>query len=144
MRSRSRFPFTGESDEIKKTQGAELLSGSFVVSGQCYARLTHVGMDSYISKLSLEAQSMERTEQSEMIRSINQLVKWVGLAIIPIGMILFWQSYFYNDETIARSVTAAVAAVIGMIPEGLYLLATIALALGTIPGWRPKRCFCTI
>ena len=123
---------TGESDEIKKTQGAELLSGSFVVSGQCYARLTHVGMDSYISKLSLEAKSMERTEQSEMIRSINQLVKWVGLAIIPIGMILFWQSYFYNDETIARSVTAAVAAVIGMIPEGLYLLATIALALGTI------------
>ena len=123
---------TGESDEIKKTCGAELLSGSFVVSGQCYARLTHVGMDSYISKLSLEAKSMERTEQSEMIRSINQLVKWVGIAIIPIGIVLFSQSYFYNGETIARSVTATVAAVIGMIPEGLYLLATIALALGTI------------
>lgn len=123
---------TGESDEIKKMQGAELLSGSFVVSGQCYARLTHVGMDSYISKLSLEAKSMERTEQSEMIRSINQLVKWVGIAIIPIGIVLFSQSYFFNGETIARSVTATVAAVIGMIPEGLYLLATIALALGTI------------
>ena len=123
---------TGESDEINKTQGDELLSGSFVVSGQCYARLTHVGMDSYISKLSLEAKSMERTEQSEMIRSINQLVKWVGIAIIPIGIVLFSQSYFFNGETIARSVTATVAAVIGMIPEGLYLLATIALALGTI------------
>ena len=123
---------TGESDEINKTQGDELLSGSFVVSGQCYARLTHGGMDSYISKLSLEAKSMERTEQSEMIRSINQLVKWVGIAIIPIGIVLFSQSYFFNGETIARSVTATVAAVIGMIPEGLYLLATIALALGTI------------
>ena len=123
---------TGESDEINKTQGDELLSGSFVVSGQCHARLTHVGMDSYISKLSLEAKSMERTEQSEMIRSINQLVKWVGIAIIPIGIVLFSQSYFFNGETIARSVTATVAAVIGMIPEGLYLLATIALALGTI------------
>ena len=123
---------TGESDEIKKESGASLLSGSFVVSGECYAKLTHVGAESYISKLSMEAKAMERSEQSEMIRSINQLVKWVGIAIIPIGIILFAQSYFYNEETVARSVTAAVAAVIGMIPEGLYLLATVALALGTI------------
>ena len=123
---------TGESDEIKKEAGASLLSGSFVVSGECYAKLTHVGAESYISKLSMEAKAMERSEQSEMIRSINQLVKWVGIAIIPIGIILFSQSYFYNEETVARSVTAAVAAVIGMIPEGLYLLATVALALGTI------------
>lgn len=86
---------------------------------------------------------MERSEQSEMIRSINQLVKWVGIAIIPIGIILFAQSYFYNEETVARSVTAAVAAVIGMIPEGLYLLATVALALGTIR-LATKKFFCMI
>ncbi len=123
---------TGESDEIDKTQGDELLSGSFVVSGQCYARLTHVGMDSYISSYRWKPSPWNAQSNPEMIRSINQLVKWVGIAIIPIGIVLFSQSYFFNGETIARSVTATVAAVIGMIPEGPYLLATIALALGTI------------
>lgn len=71
-------------------------------------------------------------EQSEMIRSINQIVKWVGIVIIPIGLLLFYQSHFINHETIRRSVTATVAAIIGMIPEGLYLLTTIALALSTM------------
>ena len=123
---------TGEADEIEKNQGSHLLSGSFVVAGQCYARLEKVGEESYISRLSMEAKSMDRSEQSEMIRSINQIVKWVGIVIIPIGLILFNQGYFLNGESIKRSVTAAVAAVIGMIPEGLYLLTTIALALGTI------------
>lgn len=123
---------TGESDEIRKGQGDRLLSGSFVVAGEAYARLTQVGAASYIARLSKEAKTMERTEESEMIRSINLVVKWVGFIIIPVGLILFAQSYFYNEETIARSVTSAVAAVIGMIPEGLYLLTTIALALGTI------------
>lgn len=83
---------TGEADEVEKTEGGTLMSGSFVVSGECYARLEKVGNESYISKLSLEAKSMGGKEQSEMIRSINLIVKWVGIVIIPIGLILFWQS----------------------------------------------------
>ena len=83
---------TGEADEVEKTEGSTLMSGSFVVSGECYARLEKVGNESYISKLSLEAKSMGDKEQSEMIRSINLIVKWVGIVIIPIGLILFWQS----------------------------------------------------
>ena len=123
---------TGEADEVEKNPGDELFSGSFVVSGRCHAELTHVGNESYIAKLSQEAKTMGSGEQSEMIRSINQIVKWVGIVIIPIGLLLFYQSHFINHETIRRSVTATVAAIIGMIPEGLYLLTTIALALSTM------------
>lgn len=123
---------TGESDELTKTPGMHLLSGSFIVSGECYARLEKVGEDSYISRLTLEAKKMGSGEQSEMIRSINKLVKWVGIAIIPVGIILFVQSYVFNDESFRQSIVSMVAAVIGMIPEGLYLLTTVALAVSTI------------
>lgn len=129
---------TGEADEVEKTEGGTLMSGSFVVSGECYARLEKVGNESYISKLSLEAKSMGGKEQSEMIRSINLIVKWVGIVIIPIGLILFWQSHFVNGESITKSVTSTVAAIIGMIPEGLYLLTTVALALSTMKLARKK------
>ena len=129
---------TGEADEVEKTEGSTLMSGSFVVSGECCARLEKVGNESYISKLSLEAKSMGDKEQSEMIRSINLIVKWVGIVIIPIGLILFWQSHFVNGESITKSVTSTVAAIIGMIPEGLYLLTTVALALSTMKLARKK------
>lgn len=129
---------TGEADEVEKTEGSTLMSGSFVVSGECYARLEKVGNESYISKLSLEAKSMGGKEQSEMIRSINLIVKWVGIVIIPIGLILFWQSHFVNGESITKSVTSTVAAILGMIPEGLYLLTTVALALSTMKLARKK------
>lgn len=129
---------TGEADEVEKTEGSTLMSGSFVVSGECYARLEKVGNESYISKLSLEAKSMGGKEQSEMIRSINLIVKWVGIVIIPIGLILFWQSHFVNGVSITKSVTSTVAAIIGMIPEGLYLLTTVALALSTMKLARKK------
>ena len=123
---------TGESDEIKKKSGDGLMSGSFVVSGQCYAKLEKVGNESYISKLTAQAKAMGDGEQSEMIRYINKLVKWVGIIIIPVGIILFCQAYIMNGETFKKSVVSMVAAVLGMIPEGLYLLTTVALALSTI------------
>ena len=123
---------TGESDEIKKASGDNLMSGSFVVSGQCYAKLEKVGNESYISKLTAQAKAMGEGEQSEMIHYINKLVKWVGIIIIPVGAILFCQAYLFNHETFGKSVVSMVAAVLGMIPEGLYLLTTVALALSTI------------
>ena len=84
---------TGESDEITKRKGDQLMSGSFIVSGQCHARLDKVGKDSYISRLTLEAKEMQSGEQSEMIRSLDKLVKFVGIAIIPIGLMLFIQAF---------------------------------------------------
>ncbi len=123
---------TGEADEISKKPGDELLSGSFIVSGCCKARLDRVGADSYISKLTLEAKAMNREEQSEMIRSLDRLVKFVGILIIPISILLFSQQYFINEQSFRGSVTATVAAVIGMIPEGLYLLASVAMAVSAM------------
>ena len=123
---------TGESDEIRKEPGSRLMSGSFVVSGQCYARLERVGNDSYISRLTAEAKQMGDGEPSEMIRSVNQLIKWVGVIIIPVGAVLFSQAYFMNHETFQKSIISMVAAVTGMIPEGLYLLTTMALVMGTV------------
>ena len=123
---------TGESDEITKHAGDQLMSGSFIISGQCHARLDKVGEDSYISKLTLEAKEMQNGEQSEMIRSLDKLVKCVGVAIIPIGIVLVAQSLVFQNASFHSSITSMVAAVIGMIPEGLYLLASVALAVSSI------------
>ncbi|MCB6308837.1 cation-translocating P-type ATPase [Mediterraneibacter glycyrrhizinilyticus] len=123
---------TGEADEITKRKGDLLMSGSFIVSGQCHARLDQVGEDSYISKLTIQAKEAQVGEQSEMIRSLDKLVKWVGIAIIPMGLILFAQAYFLQHDGFRESITSMVAAVIGMIPEGLYLLASVALAVSSI------------
>lgn len=123
---------TGEADEITKRKGDKLMSGSFIVSGQCHARLDRVGEDSYISKLTMQAKEMQSGEQSEMIRSLNKLVKCVGVAIIPIGLVLFSQAFFIQHDGFRESVTSMIAAVIGMIPEGLYLLASVALAVSSV------------
>lgn len=123
---------TGEADEITKRKGDKLMSGSLIVSGQCHARLDKVGEDSYISKLTLQAKAMQSKEQSEMIRSLDKLVKCVGVAIIPIGIVLFSQAFFIQHDGFRESVTSMIAAVIGMIPEGLYLLASVALAVSSI------------
>ena len=123
---------TGEADEIHKTKGCKLLSGSFVVSGKCYAKLTKVGAESYINQLTLEAKRTKKKEQSEIIRSLNIIVKIAGVAIIPIGAILFVQSYFGKSLDTKSSVQAMVASIIGMIPEGLYLLASVSLAISAM------------
>lgn len=123
---------TGEADEINKKSGDELMSGSFVVSGKCFAELTRVGQDSYISKLMLKAKKMPSSEQSEMVKSINKIVAFAGLIIIPVGILLFVQSFFIQGNSFAESVPSMVAALIGMIPEGLYLLLSITLGLSTI------------
>lgn len=123
---------TGEEDEILKKEKDELLSGSFIVSGSCYARLTKVGKDSYISKLTLQAKTIEKKEQSEIIRSLNKIVKLAGIVIIPIGLTLFIEQFVFGGETLKASVQAMVASVIGMIPEGLFLLASVTLALSAM------------
>ncbi len=123
---------TGEADEIAKAKGAALMSGSFVVSGECIGRLTKVGADSYISKLTLEAKAMKGKHQPEMIRSLDSLVKTIGIVIIPIGLMMFFRNWLGLGATVKESVVAMVAALVGMIPEGLYLLASIALVVSVM------------
>lgn len=123
---------TGEADEIVKKPSDNLMSGSFVVSGRCVAQLTRVGTESYISKLMLKAKKMDSKEQSEMVKSIDRIVKFAGLVIIPIGIALFVQSVYIQGNSFSESIPSMVAALIGMIPEGLYLLVSITLGLSTI------------
>ena len=123
---------TGEADELKKTVGDELMSGSFVVSGSVRARLTRVGKQSYVSRLTLESKKNNRLKQSEMMRALSSLVKWIGIVLVPIGAILAVKEIVWLDRSVEQGVTSTVGALVGMIPEGLYLLTSIALAAGVV------------
>ena len=129
---------TGEADEIVKENGAELMSGSYIVSGSCKARLTKVGAESYISQLTIQAKKVKKGEQSEMIRSLNKIVKFAGFIIIPIGAALFYNSYVIKEIDYTQSIRTTVASVIGMIPEGLFLLASVTLAISAMRLARQK------
>ena len=123
---------TGESVEIHKTPGSSLLSGSFIVSGECRARLEKVGEESFAAKLTLEAKAMKGGEKSEMLRVLGRIVAAAGIIIIPVGLALFAQQYWLGHRSFSESIVSMVAAVIGMIPEGLYLLTSVALAVSMI------------
>lgn len=123
---------TGEADPITKNKDDKLLSGSFVVSGKCRMRLDFVGADSYAARLAQQAREGEGVGRSEMMKSLDRLIRFIGFALIPIGVALFCNSYFVLEEGFAGSVTSMVAALIGMIPEGLYLLTTVALAVSVM------------
>ena len=123
---------TGEADEIKKIPGSELLSGSFIVSGECRARLTHVGADSYANRLTLEAKAARPPQQSEIMRSLTRLVQIIGIAVIPLGILMAVKEIAWLGRSVQDGVVATVASLIGMIPEGLYLLTSMALAAGVV------------
>ncbi len=123
---------TGEEEEILKYPGDRLLSGSFVVSGECKAVLENVGYESYAAKIMLEAKTSRRKQQSEMMRSLDELVKIIGFVIIPIGIIMYLESHYLLGNTIKDSVVAVIASLVGMIPEGLYLLASVALVVSVM------------
>ncbi len=123
---------TGEADEIVKKPGDQLLSGSFVVSGSCRARLTAVGADSFVSRLTLEAKQTGSQPQSEMMRSLTSLIKWIGFLVIPLGAVMFIKEYLWLKSPIADAVTSTVGSIVGMIPEGLYLLTSLALVASVI------------
>ncbi|MCR5149374.1 MAG: HAD-IC family P-type ATPase [Eubacterium sp.] len=119
---------TGESDEIEKEEGAPLMSGSFVVSGECLAKLTHVGADSYAAKLTSKAKEV-KNKKSEMIKDIETIIKFAGIVIIPVGILMVINSVVISGRTLEDGVVSMVGAVVGMIPEGLYLLLTVALTM---------------
>ena len=121
---------TGEADAIIKNPGDELKSGSFVISGRCKAQLTRVGSDSYAAKLAAEARSDVSSTSSEMMNSLTKLITVVGIALIPMGICLFIQEI--QTLPFRDSIEKTVAALIGMIPEGLYLLTSVAIAVGCL------------
>lgn len=122
---------TGESDLIEKEIGDTLLSGSFIVSGQAYARVIHVGAENYAVKITQEAK-VHKPIQSELVNSIRKVSKFTSWVIIPLGIILFVEAYWLRDAGIKTSVVASAAALLGMLPKGLVLLISIALTTGVI------------
>lgn len=123
---------TGESDEITKAESENLFSGSFIVSGSCTAILDKVGEDSFASRLTLEAKKKKKRSRSEMMKSLNRLIQCIGFLIIPLGLVIFYRSYKILDVGLQNAVVTTVAALVGMIPEGLYLLTSVALAVSVI------------
>lgn len=123
---------TGESDEITKGPGSPLLSGSFVVSGRCQAVLTHVGAESYASQLTNEAKKSKKSHLPGMMRSLNRLLLAIGILIVPIGGALYYRQTSLLGLSVREGVETTAAAVIGMIPEGLYLMVSLALAASVL------------
>ena len=123
---------TGEADAITKCPGDRMLSGSFVISGKCRLRLERVGADSYASRLMLAAKRESAPAKSEMMRSLDLLIRVIGVALIPIGILLFYNQYEVQQLGLRQSTISMVAALIGMIPEGLFLLTSVALAVSVV------------
>jgi cation-transporting ATPase E len=122
---------TGESDPVSKNEGDTLLSGAFLVSGTCRAKVEHIGKENYAIKITESAKYIKKPN-SEIMAWTNRIIKWIGFAIIPIGAALFYKQVFVSNQSYADSVVSTVAALIGMIPEGLVLLTSVVLAVGVI------------
>ena len=122
---------TGESDTIFKKKGDMLLSGSFIVSGKCLAKVKHIGEQNYTAKISSEAKYVKKVN-SEIMLSLNKIIKFLSFAIVPIGILLFFNQLKISGGNIEEAVVKSVAAVIGMIPEGLVLLTSTVLAISVI------------
>lgn len=122
---------TGESEPIAKRAGDALLSGSFVVSGRCRARVEHVGADNYASRLAADAKTYKK-HRSILLDSLNKIVKFTSIFVLPVGALLFLHAHFILDSGIADSVSSTAAAILGMMPKGLVLLTTASLVLGVI------------
>ena len=120
---------TGESDPIPKDIGDTVLSGSSVISGKCYVQVTHVGNESYATKLAQETKKM-RAVHSELVTSMQKVTKFTSFLIIPLGILLFVQAYFVRNNSIADAVVSSSAGLLGMLPKGLMLLISISLAVG--------------
>lgn len=122
---------TGESDSILKGKEDKLLSGSYIVSGKCYAIVEKVGDDNFANQI-VNATKQEKENNSELINSMKKVTKFTSWVIIPVGIILFVQAFFFREATVAQAVVASSAALLGMLPKGLVLLITIALESGVI------------
>lgn len=120
---------TGEEDSVEKSPGDPVHSGSFVITGRGRVELTAVGADCAAAKLSQEAKQNPRGKKSEMIRTLDRLILFIGITLVPVGCILFHQEFRVLQLGLKESTEGTVAALVGMIPEGLYLLTSVALAV---------------
>lgn len=122
---------SGEADPVYKTVGETILSGSFVVSGEAFAKASALGSESFSGKITKDAKYIKKPH-SEMMTAINRILKWIAICIVPVAALLFYNSILISGQSFERAVTSTVAALIGMIPEGLVLLSSVVLAVSAI------------
>lgn len=122
---------TGESDAVKKSADDTIYSGSFIISGSCYARVDKIGNDNYIQSIAMQAKKF-KSPNSSLYKDLNTIIKYIGIGIIPVGAIMFINNYISNGHVIEKAVTLTCGALTGMVPAGMFLLVTIALAVGVI------------
>ena len=123
---------TGEAKTIYKKEGDTLLSGSFIVSGSVISKVIHVGIDNYTSVISRDAKVMSKDVNSQIMKSLNKIVKYVSIALIPIGILLLLNQFSIDNNTTQSAIVSVVAALIGMIPEGLILLVSTVLSISVL------------
>lgn len=128
---------TGEADNLAKNPGDELFSGSFVTSGEACCQVIHVGKDNYAAQITSEAKEFKR-HNSELRNALNAILKVISIIIVPLGAMLFYKQFYLVGDSLRDSVVSTVAAVLGMIPEGLVLLTSVALTLGALTLARKK------
>ena len=122
---------TGESEPVLKQPGDHLLSGSFIISGNCHARVEHVGKDNYAAQITDNAKYVKKPN-SEIMRWTNRIIKYIGFTLIPVGIALFCKQVFISHQGFNDAIVGVVAALIGMIPEGLILLTSVVFAVSII------------
>lgn len=122
---------TGESDTILKKKEDKLLSGSYVVSGKCYAKIEKVGDDNFANQI-VNATKKHKKVNSELLNSMKKVTNFTSFVIIPAGVILFVQAYVFREVDLQQSVIATAAALLGMLPKGFVLLTSISLETGVI------------
>lgn len=122
---------TGESNAVPKAKGDWLISGSYIVEGRFKAQLVRVGSESYAARLTHSVRKVKRAK-SHLMQDMNRLIKYISMILLPLGVILFLKQILISKSPIETAVPSAVAAVVGMIPEGLVLLTSVAMALGVI------------
>ena len=122
---------TGESDAVKKNKGDKLFAGSFIISGSCYARVDKIGKDNYIQSIALEAKKF-KSPNSNLNKNLKTIIKYIGIGIVPVGILLFINNFFSYGKSWEYAVTKTCGALIGMVPAGMFLLVTIALAVGVV------------
>ena len=122
---------TGESNAIEKGEGSQLLSGSFIVSGLCYARVDKIGNDNYIHQMAKKAKEF-KTPQSNLFKDLNRLIKYIGIALVPIGILTFLKEFSIAGSTIQDQIKNTSGALTSMIPSGMFLLVTLSLAIGVV------------
>ena len=122
---------TGESDNMRKAEGDWLMSGSYITEGSLLAQLERVGAESYAARLTRDAKAIKRPK-SALMADLDKLIRFDSMVLVPLGLMLFARQYFLNHVSMESAVTGAAAAMIGMIPEGLILLTSVALAVGVV------------